>query len=425
MIMSDSSRRLGFALIVAALVLISGCGGGNPPAIDPCITDPNLSGCNLGDTSGSVSIDKITSPIITSSILNDLIDITQIAMVTAVDAYAFKSEIQAVDQTAQYPPVNTRNDCVVPSTVGTNCKPSTAPFQYTVDCLNNNTYSVAINDMQPNYNLEGKTVTVTINNIDITNHSNPELTCQFGYMYLSGLLNLTRIVITEDPNVPGSWTLNGELWPTLTVHDGNYRAFISNPIRVVADYTPSTGLSLTGTVMDSSAFVNNPNGTTPNGNNFIDGIGIVASHYPAGTDPNTTPFTTYNILQKDFVITAHLDNIDSPTQLSATADGTMVGDITGTDLFLNIQSDAANPIVWNKLDSYDLVPKRIPANSGTLLIEDTNFGSSSLMTIVDNTGKLTLTVVDNTLAASDPAQTTINDSNWLILTRHLGQPGVM
>ena len=247
-------------------------------------------------------------------------------------------------------------------------------------------------------------------------------------MYLSGFFNLTRIVITEDTNGPGSWTLDGELWPTITVHDGNYRAFISNPIRLVADYTPSGGLSLTGTVMDSSAFVSLPlpNGNNPNGNNFIDGIGIVASHYPAGADMNTSPFTTYNILQKDFVITAHLDSMDpaTATQLSATADGTMVGDITGTDLFLNIQSDAANPIVWNKLGSYDLVPKLIPANSGTLLIEDSNFGSSSLMTIVDDTGRLTLTVTDNTLSPSDPAQTTINDSNWLILVRHLGQPGV-
>jgi hypothetical protein len=404
-------------ILLFALALLGGCGGGNPPTLDPCITNPNLAGCNVGDTSGSISIDTITAPVITSSTVNDLLDITRIALVSVVKTYDYKTEIQIVDQSVQDIPVNTRND------------PSTAPFQHTLNCDNNNTYTVAINDLQPTNIMEGKTVTVTFNNVDITGHPNPELTCQIGNMNLSGYFNLTRIAISEDPANPGNWSLDGELWPTITLHDGNYRAFISNPIHLVADYSPTTGLSLTGTVMDSSSFVSLPlpNGTNPNGNNYIDGIGMVLSHYPAGNDPNTSPYTTYNILLKDFVITAHLDSIDTATasQMNMTADGTMVDDITGTDLFLNIQSDSTNPLVWNRLDNYDLDPRLIPPTSGTLLIDDTATGSSSLMTIIDNTGKLTLTVTDNTLPASDPAQTTINDSNWLILTRHLGQPGLI
>ena len=416
MTMSDSIRRFGYALIIAFVALVSGCGGGNPPTVDPCITDPNLSGCNIGDTSGSVSIDKITAPVITSSTINDLLDITQVALVSVVKSYNYNTEIQTVDQSIQDIPVNTRND------------PSTAPFQYTLNCDNNNTYTVAINDFQPTNIMEGKTVTVTFNNVDITGNPNPELTCQFGNRKLSGFFNLTRITITENQAGAGSWSLDGELWPTITIHDGNYRAFISNPIHLVADYSPLTGLSLTGTVMDSSAFVSLPitNGTNPNGNNFIDGIGMVISHYPAGNDPNTSPYTTYNILLKDFAITTHLDTIDTATasHLSMTADGMMVGNITGTDLFLNIQSDSGNPLAWDRLGTYDLDPRLIPPKSGTLLIEDTGIGSSSLMTIIDAAGRLTLTVTDNTLAANDPARTTINDSNWLILTRHLGQPGV-
>jgi len=416
MTMSDSLRRFGFALLVAGFALVSGCGGGNPPTVDPCITDPNLSGCNIGDTSGSVSIDKITAPVITSSTLNDLLDITQIALVSVVRSHDYKTEIQLVNQGAQNVPRDTMND------------PSTAPFQHTLKCDNNNTYSVSINDFAPTNIMEGKTVTVTVNNIDITGKPNPELTCQFGNMKLSGYFNLTRIIISENLVGPGSWTLDGELWPSVFIHDGNYRAFISNPIHLVADYSPATGLSLTGAVMDSSAFASLPlpNGSNPNTGNYIDGIGIVVSHYPAGTDPNTSPYTTYNILLKDFAVTAHLDTIDTATasQLNMTWDGTMVGDITGTDLFLNIQSDSTNPLAWDRIGSYDLDPRLIPPKSGTLLIEDTGIGSSTLLTAIDATGRVTMTVTDNTLASTDPAQTTINDSNWLILTRHLGQPGV-
>jgi len=418
MVMLDSYRRFVIVLILALLALVSGCGGGNPPTVDPCITDPNLSGCNIGDTSGSVSIDQITSPIITSSVLNDLIDITQIALVSVVKSYDYKTEIQTVDQTQQtniFDPISHNNA-------------GTAPFQHTLNCDNNNTYDVTINDFKAPNIMEGKTVTVIFNDKD-GGIPNPELTCQFGNTNLRGFFHLTRIVISENPAIPGSWSLDGELWPTITIHDGNYRAFISNPIHLVADYTPSTGLSLTGTVMDSSIFSTqgNPYTNNPTVNTYINGVGIVVTHYPAGTDMNTSPFTTYNILLKDFAITAHLDTIDTATasQLSMTTDGTIVGDITGTDLYLNIQSDAANPIAWDKLGGYDLVPKLIPAKSGTLLIQDTGIGSSSLMTITDSTGKLTLTVVDNTLPSTDPAQTTINDSNWLILTRHLGQPGVI
>jgi hypothetical protein len=412
--------------LLFALALLGGCGGGNAPAIDPCITNPNLAGCNPGDTSGSISIDRTTAPIVASNTLNDLLDITQIALVAVIKSYDYKTEIQTVDQSVQEFPVYTLND------------PSTAPFQHTLNCDNNNTYNVAIQDFKPPNIMEGKTVSITFNNVDVTGHPNPELTCQFGSMNLRGFFHLTRITITEDPNQPGSWSLDGELWPTITIHDGNYRAFVSNPIHILADYAPDTGLSFTGTVMDSSTFSSLPlpNGTTPNGNNFIDGIGMIFTHYPAGSDPNTSPNTTYDVLQKDFVITAQLDSIDPATAslLSLTTDGTLVNNITGTDLYLNIHThDSSNtpvPLTWSKPDAYDLDPKGIPPFRGSYLIEDTGTGSSVLTTIdtanaSTHPGKLFLTVVDNTLPPSDPAQTATLDSYWQILMKHLGQPGVI
>jgi len=419
-------------LLIAGLM--SACGGSTPPLADPCVEDPSLAGCVGVDFTTSVSIDSDTAPALTSNLLHDLLDISQIALTATLQSYTYKDDILSVINTQdRYAIDYTNHNCGIPLNFQGGAGDidqyltdnAIACSQYvphfSLPCDNGNTYDifVKITDPSQQYNLGG-TIMEVIFNSNISGNPAPGIYCQIGNMKISGMLYLAQVSITNDPADPESWSQTSELWPTVTIHDGIHWTDISNPMRVEASYTPEIGLTFTGTVMDNSATHTQ---FSPNEVN-----GIQFTHYPAGSDPNVSPETTYNTLHLDSTVTIQMDSTDpaTATLLSLSTAGVMNSNKTGLDLVMNINTtDSANasqPLIWD--NAIEIAPKWVPPVSGSIMIDDIDTGSQAVTTIdatnaAIDPGKLNIVVTDNSLPVSSPNHVTVLPSNWGVLMKRL------
>ncbi len=437
--------RLTLLIIVLSWV-VTGCGGGTAPYENPCITNPNLLGCSAADLTTSVSIDQASSPTLTSTLLHDLLDITQIALKTTLLTKEYKQQILAARDTQ---PQQRYANCGTPTDITSSAGNNTAYLennlnacsefatQITLPCDNGNQYNVFIKTTSPGYTLGGTIMqivfsdqTQNINNqVDLAR--DPSMSCQIGTLHLGGIIQLAQINITDDPTNPDNWTQTSELYPTVTIYDfdqydpnndianSDHWVDINNPLQIEASYNVDTGLTFTGTVMDNSAFFD-PTSTSLNNLN-----GIEFSHYPPNTDPNDTATATYNNLRLGSTVTVQLNSTDPLTAslMTFSTTGTMATNRTGLDLDMSIStkdaSGTAQPLTWAITPNiFGYIPKQAPPFRGNFRVDDKATGSQLVATVNTNASTdqdLNLLVTDNTLSVTDPAHITSTDTGWLVL----------
>jgi len=420
-----------------------GCTG-TGPFENPCITNPSLPGCSAGNFTSSLSIDTESAPTLASNLLHDLLDVTQIALMTTQLSSEFKQNIQDITDT---PYQDFQGNCGTPpdlfGAAGNiqeylNANSATCGnyiAQHTVQCDNNNTFNVNIMKTAPGYALTGTIMQIVFNDRYDANGTNatsfnttpdPTRSCQLGRLYLGGTINIGNIIITDDPLNPGNWTQTSDFYPTVTVYDfttqdptktiadSDHWIDISNPMRIESSFSTDTGLSFTGTVMDNSAYFDLTNTSLSNLN------GIEFSHYPAYTDPNDTAMATYNNLRVDSTISAQLNNTN--TVLSYSTTGTMSSNRTGIDLDMDIStadaSDVSQPLTWLDTNVF-YAPKDAPPSQGAFKMADTLTGSQLVATInpdaTSTENDLNIVITDNTLPVNDPSHVSTVTTGWLAL----------
>jgi len=415
-------HKLQKPLILATLLticsLLTGCGGGTaPPPDDPCITDPNLAGCVGGTSTTAASLNQENAALALSNSLHDILDITRIALATAIKSNELKTEILTVQNTyGIYQENNDETTGPVPSPTFACTNDSSIQF--------NGVNDIIIQYVQEGmgYEQSGTRLTVNFGGDQIDSQMggppDPALYCQIGDMKISGHLDLSNIIIVEDQPEPGSWTLTGKFFPTLVLHNSLTLTTIINPMSFEAIYNPDTGLTLAATVLSNSQH-NPDDGTNRDG--------MVFTHFPAGSHPNTSPDATNNILLKGSIITARMDSPDpafdplATTLLSFDINGTILSNRTGTDVDMDIQtadsSASRQPLTWT--NNIDVAPKIAPPGSGTFLITDVLSGNNIATTISTDVnrypGDIDIVIIDNTYAPGDPGYLINQVTNWGVL----------
>jgi len=390
---------------------ISGChtNGMAPP--DPCLTDPNLNGCVGSISSSTTSLNPDNAAAVVSSTLQDIISISQVALIAAIKGNELKTDIQSAPTTQ--PIINPEaNDETGPFRKTFPCDNSTAnsPHDYFISIQN------LINPSQqaPERHMEGATMTISFDGTAIGSNITPGVYCTIGNMNISGFMYLTRTTFPT-PSQADNWTMTGEIWPTLVIHNDTILTTIANNMALEVSYTTGTGLVVTGTVMSNpyltSVFTADP----------IDGM--VFTHFQAGDDPNTSPTSTYTILNTGYVINGQIDNAEplfdllATSQLSFTAAGTISSDRTGTEIDMQVQtvdaSATSQPFVWS--NNLPEAPKIAPPTSGALFIEDISTTNSIAATISNTPGNVDLVITDNAFAPNTSGHITSQTAYWVNL----------
>jgi hypothetical protein len=406
------------ALLLTIAGLLGGCGGGTAPA-DPCVTDPNLAGCVGAISSSASSLTKDNAAAVLSSTLLDLISITEVTLATAINSNSYKTEILTapIFQNLNLPPSwYQRNDPDGPYMVYIPCDNYTTetPYEYSIiiQILEN---PATTGDPK---HMEGPTMTINFGGDSYESNIRAGNYCQLDDMKISGFLHLTRIAFAEDTPQPGSSTLSGEIWPTIIFHNDTTLTTVANNLALNAIFTPNTGLTVTGTVMDNPYIVPG----------LLDNInGMVFTHFAAGSDPNAST-STYAILRTGFVITTQMDTVVdldplSATQLSVSATGTMLSDRTGTDINMQVATTDAGlisqPLTWSGNVNVIDAPKIAPPGSGALLIKDISTNNTIASTISTTPGNVDAVITDNAILPGDLGHITNLTFYWAnLMTPH-------
>jgi len=240
------------------------------------------------------------------------------------------------------------------------------------------------------------------------NSIDPSVYCQIGDFKISGSMNISAMI--PGPDQTDSWSMSGEIWPTLTVHNTDTLTAILNPIsfNTTVNYStlsnPAGEVSASGKVFDSGF----------GGTGFS---GLVITHYPNGaTNQNSYPS---DVLQNNFLITAYRNNINDPsaaTTLAYRAEGKVISNMTGTDITSNVctyDGTSSRPLTWSPSTVGAPVS---PPSSGALTITDGSTGSAIAAAInatdTSGMGDMTMTVLDNTVSTSDPYYQQTVSTSW-------------
>ena len=401
-------------------MMIGGCPVFDSPTAkppDPCQADPNLLGCGGGTSTTTGILDN--AALVLGSTLHDVLDISQVMLASMAKTNDYLDEIRNVPNYQSPHPYDPNHD---PNTT------DMGPTVYTEACDNNAEYTISLLlFLEQGYDLGGTTASINFggytsrDTIDYSTDppttifgiADPNLYCRIGNLRVSGILDITRINLSA-PSVDGSWTLDAEIWPTLFIHHDSATAdviaamtSITNPIAISASYLPTTGLTITGTVMHNPHVLDEPK---PGGN--IDGT--VFSHFEPGVSPNVA--STSSILRTDSIINVSMNNIDpsAATQLDVSVDGGIESDRTGSDIDMLVQTVDDNaismPLNWqsNIVDAPEIQP---PA-SGAVTVTDIDTNNSVTGTLTSNAGDMELLLTDNSVT---PPQSSLYPSHWHVL----------